>query len=82
MTAVRKKLLGEFLAAWLRKFQREHPDVKVRFPFDAASGKFEVTEQGVLTTYERGTEMIVDLWDRYPEPAIRDPETDDRPCAP
>jgi hypothetical protein len=35
-----------------------------------------VTEQGVLTTYERGTEMIVDLWDRYPESAIRDPETD------
>jgi hypothetical protein len=66
MTAVRKKLLGEFLAVWLRKFQREHPEVEVRFPFDTAGGKFEVTERGVLTTYERGTEMMVDLWDRYP----------------
>jgi hypothetical protein len=65
--------LGQFLVSYVRNFKRDHPDIKIVMPYEhTASGLFEVTDAGVLATYETGTAMIVDLWDRYPESAFRE----------
>jgi hypothetical protein len=65
--------LGQFLVSYVRNFKRDHPEVTIRMPYEhTESGLFEVTERGVISTYETGTAMIVDLWDRYPESAFRE----------
>lgn len=64
--------LGQFLVSYVRNFKRDHPEVEIKMPFDTESGKFEVTERGIVSSFETGTAMIVDLWDRYPESAFRE----------
>ena len=65
------KPLGQFLVSYVRRFKQDHPEITIAYPFDTASGLFEVTEGGIVSSFETGTAMIVDLWDRYPDSAFR-----------
>lgn len=49
------------------RFQRRHPEIRIRAPYWGSSGKWEVSEPDHATVaYDRGADMISDLERRRP----------------
>lgn len=66
-------LIPEFLPKrlpvhlWAEEFMRKHADVKIIFPHESESGKWEVSEnRSGRRPYEHGRDMRRDLEERYP----------------